>query len=68
LERVGVSLQKLRQIAKERNEERRMDFLIRTSQYSPEQLGFLDETSKDERTTGHLHADAAGYFIHAGYF
>ncbi|KAG1814991.1 hypothetical protein EV424DRAFT_1473228 [Suillus variegatus] len=39
---------KLTHITKERNEEKRMNFLIRMSQYSPEQLGFLDETSKDE--------------------
>jgi hypothetical protein len=59
LECVGVSLKKLKRIAKERNEEWRMDFLICMSQYSPEQLGFLDETSKDEHTTGHLHGRAA---------
>jgi transposase len=59
LERVGVSLKKLKRIAKERNEERRMDFLIRMSQYSPEQLGFLDETSKHEHTTGRLRGRAA---------
>lgn len=56
---VGISLKKLKQIAKERNEQKRMDFLISMSQYSPEHLGFLDETSKDERTTGHLHGQAA---------
>jgi len=64
LERVGVSLKKLKRIAKERNEERRMDFLIRMSQYSPEQLGFLDETSKDERTTGRWYGRATRGSVH----
>lgn len=59
LTRVGISLKKLKRIAKERNEEKRMNFLIRMSQYSPEQLGFLDETSKDERTAGRLRGRAA---------
>lgn len=52
LERAGVSLKKLKRIAQERNEPRRADFIRRMSQYSPEELGFLDETSKDERTVG----------------
>jgi hypothetical protein len=44
---------------KERNEEKRMDFLIRMSQYSPEHLGFLDETLKYERTAERLSGRAA---------
>jgi transposase len=52
LERAGVSCKKLKRIAKERNEGRRADFIGRMAQYSPEELGFLDETSKDERTVG----------------
>src|SRR6267154_4057805 len=37
---VGISLKKLKRIVKERNEEKRTNFLIHMSQYSPEQLGF----------------------------
>ncbi|KAG2752541.1 hypothetical protein P692DRAFT_20846674 [Suillus brevipes Sb2] len=43
LECVGVSLKKLKQIVKERNEQRKMAFTVRMSQYSPEEIGFLDE-------------------------
>jgi hypothetical protein len=52
LARAGMSLKKLKKIAKERNESRRADFIWRMAQYEPEELGFLDETSKDERTLG----------------
>ena len=50
LKRAGVSRKKLRRIAIERNELRRADYVHRMSHYPPEYLGFLDETSKDERT------------------
>ena len=50
LERAGMSVKKLKRIAQERNEVRRADFIERVTQYTPEQLGFLDEVSKDERT------------------
>ncbi|KIJ93514.1 hypothetical protein K443DRAFT_645432 [Laccaria amethystina LaAM-08-1] len=50
LERSGVSLKKLRRIAKERDEDLRADFVRMMGQYQPEQIGFLDEFSKDERT------------------
>jgi hypothetical protein len=40
----------LRRIAIERNELRRAAYVHQMSQYPPEYLGFLDETSKDERT------------------
>jgi transposase len=53
LERADISHKKLKHIAKERNEARRVDFVGRMAQYTPEQLGFLDEVSKDERTIGH---------------
>lgn len=39
-------------IAKERNEPLRNDYMRRMAQYSPEQLGFLDETSKNDKTPG----------------
>jgi transposase len=50
LVRAGVSLKKLRKIAKERNEDLRADFKRRMAQYLPHELMFIDETSKDERT------------------
>jgi transposase len=50
LERVGVSFKKLKTIAMERNEAGRAAFIARMAQYDPEELAFLDETSKDERT------------------
>jgi transposase len=50
LKQAGVSRKKLRRIAIERNELQRADYVHRMSQYPPEYLGFLDETSKDERT------------------
>ncbi len=50
LVRAGVSSKKIKKIASERNDDLRADFIGRMAQYSPEQLGFLDEVSKDERT------------------
>ncbi|KAF5337894.1 hypothetical protein D9611_014776 [Ephemerocybe angulata] len=50
LERARVSRKKLKKIAAERDEEKRANFIRRMAQYTPEQLGFLDEVSKDERT------------------
>jgi transposase len=52
LERAGVSRKKLKWIALERDETRHADFVRRMAQYSPEEIGFLDEMSKDERTPG----------------
>jgi len=51
LVRAGISSKKIKKAAAERNEALRADFIGRMAQYSPEQLGFLDETSKDERTS-----------------
>nr|GAT53351.1 transposase domain-containing protein [Mycena chlorophos] len=48
--RQGISYKKLQKIAAERSEPLRMDFVRRMAEYTPEQLGFIDETSKDERT------------------
>jgi transposase len=50
LERANVSRKRLKRIALERNEGRRAAFVAQMAQYAPVQLGFLDETSKDERT------------------
>lgn len=52
LKRVGFSLKKLKKIASERSEEKRAEFVYRMAQYTPEQLGFIDETSKDDRVPG----------------
>ena len=51
LVRAGVSTKKLRKIAAERNEDLRADYIRHIAQYSAEQLGFIDEVSKDERTS-----------------
>ena len=50
LEVAGASHKQLKRIAMERNEPLRADFIGRMAKYEPEELGFLDETSKDERT------------------
>ena len=48
--RAGVSCKKLKRIALERNEEARSVFIDHISQYRPEELAFIDETSKNEKT------------------
>jgi hypothetical protein len=45
-----MSHKKLKRIALERNEPRRAAHVIEMAQYTQEQIGFLDETSKDKRT------------------
>ncbi|KAF5389058.1 hypothetical protein D9757_004923 [Collybiopsis confluens] len=52
LTRQGISLKKLRRIARERSPQKRAGFIAEIGEYSPEQLGFIDETSKDNRTVG----------------
>jgi hypothetical protein len=52
LKQLGVSQTKLQRIAIEHNEDQRADFIRQMAQYSPEELGFIDEVSKDERTLG----------------
>ena len=49
VQRAGVSYKKHKCIAIERNEGLHAYFIARMAQYSPEELGFLDETSKDDR-------------------
>lgn len=76
LERARVSTKKLKKIALERNENVRADFIRCMAQYQPEQLGFLDEVSKDERTSGRrrgrsmkgLRAVKKGVFVHGRRF
>ena len=54
LKRAGISLKKLKKIATERNENLQADFVRRMAQYALKQLGFIDEASKDERTSTRL--------------
>jgi len=69
--RASISLKKLRKIAKERDEDKWAEFVQRMSQYSPEEIGFIDKTSKDERTAfrrnGHarkgVRAQRKGVFV-----
>lgn len=50
LERAGMSRKKLQIIAQERNKAVRNDFIRHMAQYTQDQIAFIDETSKDERT------------------
>ena len=50
--RAGITCKRLKCIASKRCESRRAAFVAHMSQYEPEELGFIDETSKDERTVG----------------
>jgi transposase len=52
LERAGMSYTILKEIAMERNEPCRMDFVREAAQYPAHYLGFLDETSKNDKTPG----------------
>jgi transposase len=71
LVRAGISSKKIKKRASECNENLRADYIGRMAQYSPEQLGFLDEISKDERTSFRtrgrsrrgMHAVQKGVFI-----
>ncbi|KIJ18224.1 hypothetical protein PAXINDRAFT_71583, partial [Paxillus involutus ATCC 200175] len=48
----SVSWKKLKCIASEQNEDCRAKFIAHMAQYNPDELGFIDETSKDKRTAG----------------
>lgn len=50
LQRAGVSYKKLKRIASERKEEVRNEYIAHISQYEPQEIRFLDETSKNEKT------------------
>jgi transposase len=50
LERAGMSTKKLKVIAMERSEPTRLNYIREAAQYPPEYLGFLDETSKNDKT------------------
>jgi len=47
-----MNRKKLRHLAQEQDEDLRAAFITHMAQYKPHQLGFIDETSKDERTVG----------------
>jgi hypothetical protein len=53
LEHLGMSRKKLKKIAAERNEKVHMDFVQQMAKYPVEYLGFLDETSKNDRMYSH---------------
>lgn len=50
LHHAGISLKKLRKIAKECNEDVRADFMRRMAHYTSDELCFIDKTSKDDCT------------------
>ena len=52
LECLNISWKKLQWIAEEWDEECRADFVACMAQYSPKEIGFIDETSKDCRSIG----------------
>ena len=56
----GVSQKRLQRIALERNEALHADFNSRMAQFSPEELGFIDDVSKDERTVGRHYGRSKG--------
>ena len=47
----GISEKKIKKVASECNEDLQADLIAWMGQYLPEQLGFLDEVSKDECTS-----------------
>ena len=47
-----VSCKKLQRIAKERDEDQRVEFIANMAKYSPDELGFIDEVLRDERVVG----------------
>jgi hypothetical protein len=46
----NINRKRLQQMACKRDKDTQADFIARMAQYSPEELGFIDEVSKDERT------------------
>jgi hypothetical protein len=47
-----VSHKKLQHVARERDEDQRAEFIAQMAMYSPEELGFIDEVSRDEWVVG----------------
>jgi len=58
LKQAGVSSKKLKKIVLEHNEERHATFISRMSWYAPEEIGFLNEFSKDARSVGRQYGRA----------
>jgi len=50
LQHAGISLKKLWKIAQECDKDLRADFMWKVAQYAPEEMIWIDKTSKDERT------------------
>ena len=50
LQHAGISLKKLQKITKERDKDLHADFMWRVAQYAPEEMIWIDETSKDKQT------------------
>jgi hypothetical protein len=48
-------LKKLKKVASERNEEKRNAFINHMAMYDPDELGFLDKTSKNEKTAAQIY-------------
>ncbi|KAF8153086.1 hypothetical protein B0H34DRAFT_663338 [Crassisporium funariophilum] len=63
LKRARISLKKLKIIALERDKERRASFISRMAQYAPEEIGFLDELSKDARAVSRRHGMVSGTVV-----
>ncbi|KAJ7600245.1 hypothetical protein C8J56DRAFT_999645 [Mycena floridula] len=55
LQRCNVSRKKLKVIARERNEDLRNDYIRQMAQYQAHQIGFLDETSKNDKTPARVY-------------
>ena len=76
LVQAGISIKKLNKIALECNENLHANYIHHMAQYSPEQLGFLDEISKDERTSARSQGQSRkgtctvkkGVFVHRWHF
>ncbi|KAJ3805121.1 hypothetical protein F5876DRAFT_52363, partial [Lentinula aff. lateritia] len=58
LSRCNISLKKLRRIAKVYCPFKHAAYVAAIGQYIPDQLGFIDETSKDDRTPGQKQGQA----------
>ncbi len=58
LVQAGAPLKKLKKIAMECNEPGQNAFIQHMAQYSPDELGFIDETSKNEKTVARSHGHA----------
>jgi len=55
---VHVSRNKLQCVARECDEDQRAKFITRMARYSPEELGFIDEVSRNEQVVGQHYGQA----------